>query len=450
MISVLLTGILLSMAMLTGCAGENKENAGEDRQEEADLQQTAENNETEEPETISVLVMDNDNFRDLELFVKDFEAEHNIKVNLEILQESAQVPKMQLVLSSEGSDYDVIAASNKTIGQIVSGDWCQPLDEYLNDPAWTGEDYDYMDHIEGARTALSSQDGKVFGLPYFSETNILYYNKAMFEEAGITKPPKTFAEVEEYAKLLHKPEKDQYGIVYRASREGNANSYSWLFFFLAQGGTWHMQGYPDYEVAASPEAITAANNWVNMLKNYSTPGISTYGFEECSTAFKQGKAAMFLDASVYSVMYEDPEQCSVAGDVGYVALDEGNDSKTVCVTWGWVMPKNAQHKEAAWEFMKWSTSKEFYQKEIEAGNRNAFTRSSTLNSPAFKDNFNGEWATAFEDALSRAYSEYTPSIAEGTQIRETIGIALSKALSDQMEVEPAMQEAEAEIERILE
>ena len=92
----------------------------------------------------------------------------------------------------------------------------------------------------------------------------------------------------------------------------------------------------------------------------------------------------------------------------------------------------------------------FYQKEIEAGNRNAFTRSSTLNSPAFKDNFNGEWATAFEDALSRAYSEYTPSIAEGTQIRETIGIALSKALSDQMEVEPAMQEAEAEIERILE
>ena len=156
MISVLLTGILLSMAMLTGCAGENKENPGEDRQEEAALQQTAENNETEEPETISVLVMDNDNFRDLELFVKDFEAEHNIKVNLEILQESAQVPKMQLVLSSEGSDYDVIAASNKTIGQIVSGDWCQPLDEYLNDPAWTGEDYDYMDHIEGARTALSS------------------------------------------------------------------------------------------------------------------------------------------------------------------------------------------------------------------------------------------------------------------------------------------------------
>ena len=104
MISVLLTGILLSMAMLTGCAGENKENPGEDRQEEAALQQTAENNETEEPETISVLVMDNDNFRDLELFVKDFEAEHNIKVNLEILQESAQVPKMQLVLSSEGSD----------------------------------------------------------------------------------------------------------------------------------------------------------------------------------------------------------------------------------------------------------------------------------------------------------------------------------------------------------
>lgn len=47
-------------------------------------------------------------------------------------------------------------------------------------------------------------EGKHYSMPFNSSTPLLYYNKSLFEKAGLDpeQPPETFAEVEEYARVL--------------------------------------------------------------------------------------------------------------------------------------------------------------------------------------------------------------------------------------------------------
>ena len=76
------------------------------------------------------------------------------------------------------------------------------------------------------REFYNHYQGKTYNLPYGSTTNGLVYNKDMFKKAGIVdengeaKPPKTWAEVREYAKKLTDDSKNQYGIIFELKQSG--------------------------------------------------------------------------------------------------------------------------------------------------------------------------------------------------------------------------------------
>ncbi len=67
----------------------------------------------------------------------------------------------------------------------------------------TGSGYDLSQIEEGAALSITYKD-EMIGMPFNSSTILLYYNKDAFREAGIDpdKPPKTIAQMAEYAKRL--------------------------------------------------------------------------------------------------------------------------------------------------------------------------------------------------------------------------------------------------------
>lgn len=73
-------------------------------------------------------------------------------------------------------------------------------------------------------------NGKVYQVPISSGTQGLIYNKDMFRKAGLVdasgepKPPETFDELREYAKILTNPKKKQYGIILPMKWNGWFNS----------------------------------------------------------------------------------------------------------------------------------------------------------------------------------------------------------------------------------
>jgi len=435
---------LSASVALTGCGGSNG-NAGSSAGSEAS------GGKSDKPfagQSINVLILKTPAWDELVKKASEFEQASGIKVNFDSLPEKSYFQKLEMTLSARTGEYDVVWGNNKSLPSMISGGWIEPLNSYLDDPGKTDATFDYADFIPKLAKNLS-MDGSIYGLPGNGEANILYYNKKMFAEAGLAAPPKNLEELKAYAEKLTNRDKDQSGIVVRATREGNANSFSWIMVWKMLGGDWLADAKAPYAVLDRPEAIEATNLWIDLVNNYAPKGIHSYGFNESLLAFQQGKAAMMIDVNTFMPEVENPEKSTVAGNVGYSVLEGTGDEYTVGPTWGIFMPKDTGKKDASWEFMKWATSKEVMQEMADKKLRSDATRTSVLDSESFKSNFNAEWAEANKQALNHADFGYTPLVPEGNEIRDALSVAIAKAATKQASVESALTEANERIAKLM-
>lgn len=106
-----------------------------------------------------------------------------------------------------------------------------------NVKAFTEEKGRYTDFILKTNTFK----GKRYGLPLFMGRTALYWNKAMFKEAGLDGPPTTFAQMAEYAKKLAKY--DANGVLTRSGHslrlfgQGSGVAEKFWFVLYPMGGT---------------------------------------------------------------------------------------------------------------------------------------------------------------------------------------------------------------------
>ena len=97
-------------------------------------------------------------------------------------------------------------------GDIVAINTLPGADEFLQKYKDSG--------IDLTKTAFSDSKGDIYCLPFAVNTFGLVYNKDMFKKYGIVDengeptPPKTFAEVREYAKRMTDPQNQDYGIIF--------------------------------------------------------------------------------------------------------------------------------------------------------------------------------------------------------------------------------------------
>ena len=84
-----------------------------------------------------------------------------------------------------------------------------PLDDF-----WEKTGLDESNYLEKCCGQIKSRWKLLYGVPMQYNLQYLYYNKDLFEEAGLDpeQPPTTMEELAEDAKKLTNPDKNQYGI----------------------------------------------------------------------------------------------------------------------------------------------------------------------------------------------------------------------------------------------
>lgn len=82
---------------------------------------------------------------------------------------------------------------------MIDSQMIQPIQKFID-----AEKYD-LTQLEENILNYYTFDGELYSMPFNSSNPILYYNKDMFEEAGLDPelPPRTYEEVESYARILH-------------------------------------------------------------------------------------------------------------------------------------------------------------------------------------------------------------------------------------------------------
>ncbi|TCL38127.1 multiple sugar transport system substrate-binding protein [Anaerospora hongkongensis] len=424
--------MLLSLALLfTGCGGKKQE-AQQEGQKFAG-------------KTIRFVATNHPYPEAIKALIPEFEKQTGIKVNMESYFEDQLTQKLTVEMTSGSSTIDVFMTRPLQEGRLFSKNkWYEPLNPYLSDANKTPAAWDWADFQKSAVEA-TTLNGTVYAVPIVSEWQMLFYRKDLFEQAGL-KPPATLEELEAAAKKLHNPEKDIYGIVSRGQRGAAVTQFSsYLFEF---GGDFLKDGK---SVIDTPEAVKAIQFYGKILKEYGPPGVTNMSWPQAQALMASGKVAMWTDASTLLPGLLDPQKSKIADKVGLAPFPAGpaGFKPFNVVPWAVSVSAQSKNKDAAWEFVKWLSSKETMKKAQLAGNTTA--RNSIWGDPEIIAKLQPGLADIAKKTAATATPYDRPLMTAVVEARDAIGDVLVKSIESggTADIQSLAAEANAKVNELL-
>ena len=427
----LLTTLMLSLAVLVGCSNQdvntdkktdtatndakveekvedtkNESKEDKDKKDDDKKEESKNDSEDEKAEITFWHAMGGGQGEALESLVADFEKEHpNIKVNLQNQGNYGDLNQILVATMQSPSDLPTITqAYPDWMLQFEDANLVTDLTDMVK-----GEDgiEDYDDIFPGVREEIE-QDGKIMGLPFNKSTEVLWYNKTLFDELGL-EVPKTYDELKEVSKKIYE-EKNIPGVGF----DSLPNFYA---TYLHNKG---LEMDKDLDIT-SPESVEAVNYYLDGIKDgyFRIAGTDQY----MSGPFANEQVGAYIGSNAGEVYVKDgvedkfeyaaapyPAESAVQQGTNIYMFDNADDAQ----------------KKAAFEFLKYLTSKEAQIKfALDTGYMPA--RTSALEDSKYKDS-DSSIAPILADATKNLYSR--PLAPGSQQAYNDIGSTLEQILSN--------------------
>jgi multiple sugar transport system substrate-binding protein len=276
---------------------------------------------------------------------KEFHQIHpNISVNIVNIPADTEQTKLTTQIAG-GNAPDAAYVDNGTIGAFAPRGAIVNLDDYMSKSISTPP----SDFVPAFKEMVSYQ-GAVYGLPFDSESTGLYYRKDLFQAAGISQPPSTWAEMLADAKKLTVPSKKQYGIAMFAS--AGETSYYWYNYLYEAGGT---QTTPDDKHAAfaSPAGLKAGQFYADLAK-YSPPDLWSSNSWDGRVSFATGKVGMYVAGAWFAGEMHNSFP-KIKGKWGVVPMPQASSTSTCANTIAGdslAIFSGSKNQDAAWKWIE--------------------------------------------------------------------------------------------------
>jgi sn-glycerol 3-phosphate transport system substrate-binding protein len=245
----------------------------------------------------------------------------------------------------------LLAADSYT---LLDEDAVAPVDGFLKTPA----DKAWLEGFFPAFMMNGRHDGKTYGVPFQRSTQVLFWNKDAFRQAGLDpeRPPATWDELVEYGKKL--TIRDARGVV---SQWG---------LIVASGVTshWYLQGFTTPNKArlmndagtetylASPEAIESLQFFVDLSRKHK---VMRDGIVDTGTSpkeFTDGQAAMMHNSTgnLTSVRRNAKFPFGVAMLPAHLTRGSATGGGSMFI----FRKSTPEQLDASFRFVKWMTSAE--------------------------------------------------------------------------------------------
>jgi len=403
-----------------------------------------------------------------------FTPQTGIKVKLETNRYDDVEVKMKQIINSRSSDYDIVHYDSQWLGEFVAADGLERLDtpEYLNSPDAKIHFDDFLPeyaYVLGRYPTNEREifegkfdlykDTPIYGLPWATGCQILFYRKDLLKEAGFVdsrgeaRPPETWKEFVEMAKKLTVPGK-RYGAWTHAGRQGDYITQDFFPIMWANGGQlWDPVKWQALGITNSPQNVRALEFYVSWnLKHRIVPSESaSWGNEEVFNAIAQDKVAMGQLWGTFGAGLEDPKNSKVVGKMAYTVVPGFQDPKTGKIRraamygcQGTAITTFSTHKKEAWQYIQWLMARDT-QKAILDDPTSAFVS-------ARKDLLE---ETKAANPRNKATLESTPFVhdfwnnPDYSQLLDVMQSELNKAFVGQKSPQQALDDAAVALQKIL-
>ncbi len=327
----------------------------------------------------------------------EFTSATGIEVEYSLTPEENYFDKLTIALNSRSGDPDLYMSGAYQLWEYAPAGYVMDLDQFLNDPNMMDPNYNVGDFYEGIIGSLrwdlkaghKTGTGPLWALPLGFESNVLAYNKRVFDELGL-EPPSTMEDL-----LAIMPKLKNFGGpgTYPLAIRGARN---WGTIHPGYMTTYSNYGAVDFTIedgklvsqVNSPEAVEMTEMWVKLIKEGGAPSWSSYTWYQAGADFGAGKAAMLFDATCNGY-FQNPEGASEeAGNLAWVAPPLPNGMTEINANmWTWSMAINeaTKNKTAAWLFLQYFTTAEYQKWSIVEGNAVDPPRKSVFESQEVQD-----------------------------------------------------------------
>lgn len=371
-----------------------------------------------------------DHLEDMDQMIAEFEKQNpDIKVDVEVIGYDDYFTKLQTQASSKTLP-DVFEMNyenfNTYAGNGVLLDLTEQAekDEEFSPDMLTGNSYEYF-----------QRDGKLYGLTEKVSDVVLYYNKDMFDAAGLEYPQAdwTWDDLLSAAQTLTKD--GVYGFYAPVT-------YNELYKVVAQNGgaLFDEEGTPTIDSKENVEAL----QWMldKMLKYHIQPTTEEMSGKTPEDMFKNSEIAMEVTGSwMVSTFADAPFEWDIA-------LEPGNTNQVHHVfADGIVASANTKNEEAAWKLVKFLSTDATAAK---------IRLDSSWDLPATNDEAIQEQYTSQEKPENREVifeametGIMPPVVDHYAEVQNAINEELNRAVIGQQSAEEALQAAQEKVTNIL-
>ncbi len=384
--------------------------------------------------------------KDLTMYYKPlieaFEAENpDYKIEMVDLGSSDYQTVLGTQLTGSGSDFDICTIKDVPgYTTLVNKGVLEPLDGYIE-----------KDGVDlAAFKGLTDQitvDGKLYELPFRSDFWVVYYNKDVFDAAGVAYPTNdmTFEQYDELARSLtvDTPGQEVYGAHYHTWRSAVQ------LFGILDGKNTILDG--TYDFLKPYYDMVLAQQEDGVCQDYATLKTSNLHY---SGAFSQGNVAMmnmgtwFISTMIEKVKSGEYTDCANWGIVKYPHAEGVEPGSTLATITSLSIPSSAPHKDAAWEFVKFVCGEKGAEILASTGSIPALMTDDTAGMIAGMDGFPEDEGSAEALQTANLYLEM-PVSNKSSEIETALNEAHDNIMTGNSTVEEGIADMNEKISAIL-
>lgn len=308
---------------------------------------------------LTVAIWDSNQEAGLKEIMNDFTEETGVEVDIQVTPWSDYWTMLEA--ATQGGDMpDVFWMHSDQISTYAAYD---DILLNLSDKIEKSDKIDLENYPENLVSIYQNEDGDQLAVPKDIDTCAVWYNKKMFDEAGIAYPTAdwTWEDFREIAKKLTNPEKNQYGTALKPATYQE----SWYSTIYAYGGEVISEDKTKSGFD-NPKTIEAMQLIENIIKDGSMPEYSVVAENNTEELMMAGTVAMTFQGSWMIPDLASSEYIKENCDIA--PLPKGpNGTKSISNGLGWAASAQGEHTEEAWKLIEYLGSKEAQQKQAELG-----------------------------------------------------------------------------------
>jgi multiple sugar transport system substrate-binding protein len=260
--------------------------------------------------------------------------------------------QIQAELQSGQSGVDVIGGDVIWPAQFAANGWISDLSDRFTG----GMQQDYLAGPLGS----VQYEGKVWGVPWFTDAGMFYYRTDLLERSGFSEPPKTWGEMKEMALKVRQDQGTRYGFVFQGSQDEGGVVDALEHVWNAGGDV--LDG--NEVIINSPEAAEGLTLRRSMIVDGVAPQASgDYTTQESQVVFTNGDAVFMRNWPFVYGLLSDPETSAVRPEQIDIAslpvAEEGDQSFSGLGGWNFMVNASSEEKlDQIWTFIEYMSAPE--------------------------------------------------------------------------------------------